>query len=171
MDTDHQDMLTEHLKYEFDMLDEAYQFLFDANSGRYDRLREIKFVVNTVVESFWTHAIERNPNSLTAYYNLGNHFYTMRQLDRALPLYERASQMDSDNGRALNAYLWTLDFLRGTGAVVDACRARLQQAEDAERAGRQREALRIYQQLKVGAPKYVKECDTAEALQRLGEAH
>jgi len=123
------------------------------------------------VESFWTHAIERNPNSLTAYYNLGNHFYTMRQLDRALPLYERASQMDSDNGRALNAYLWTLDFLRGTDAVRDACRARLQQAEDAERAGRQREALRIYQQLNVGAPKYVKECDAAEAIQRLGETH
>jgi len=47
----------------------------------------------------------------------------------------------------------------------------LQQAEDAERAGRQREALRIYQQLNVGAPKYVKECDAAEAIQRLGETH
>ena len=101
-----------------------------------------------------------------------DHLFVMDRLDRALPLYEHASQLDADNGRALSAYLNTLRILRGPYAVYDVCRRRLQQAEDAEREGRLRDALRIYRQVAAGAPLDVGERDAArQAVERLDAAH
>jgi hypothetical protein len=62
MDQPKQDMLTEHLPYELDMLERAYSFLHDP---KFLDARTDSFMRNATIEVFWAHV--RNLNEFFRY--------------------------------------------------------------------------------------------------------
>jgi len=93
---------------------------------------ETKHWENT--ETFWTHVKTRNPNCYVAYFNLGTHYGRLGQYAKAIPLFQRASQLQIESTKAFRNYTAAIDAVHGPQAVVDACNERLRQTNSYARA-------------------------------------
>jgi hypothetical protein len=106
-------MLKEHLKYEFDMLDEAYRFLFDGNSDRHDEDRKKPFIRNAVIESFWTHA--RNLNEFFDHHP--DHSVTVSARDFTVDDVPFKATLDETLTKTINQQISHLQYGRPTDPV------------------------------------------------------